>query len=74
MSENMWIAIIGIALTIIQGLSFFILTGIKSDQAEMKADQKDIWKRMYNHYHEIDCENPDCKKLKTGNVIVPHEG
>jgi len=39
----------------------------------IKLDQSDIWKRVYNHYHEIDCANPECKKLKTGNVVIPHE-
>jgi len=46
---------------------YFILVGIKTDQ-------KDIWKRLYNHYHEIDCKNDDCARAKTGNVIVPHDG
>jgi hypothetical protein len=67
MSENLLIGIIGAALTIINGLSFFILVGIKSDTA-------DLWKRLYNHYHEIECENKACAKVKTGNVVVPHEG
>jgi hypothetical protein len=67
MTENMGLALVGIAFTLIQGLCFFILVGIKADITE-------IWKRIYNHYHEIECTNNDCKKVKTGNVIIPHEG
>jgi hypothetical protein len=73
MTENFWLTIFGIVFTLIQTLSIFILTSIKSDQKEIKNDQKEIWKRIYNHYHEIACTNEDCKKVKTGNVIIPHE-
>jgi hypothetical protein len=59
--------ILEIVVVIFQVIITLFLIGIK-------MDIKDLWKRIYSHYHEIDCENPDCKKLKTGNVIVPHEG
>ena len=69
------ISVIGAALAIINGLVLFILSGIKSNQKDMKesneANQKDMWERIYNHYHEIECGNADCKKLRTGNVVVP---
>ncbi|MFA5340422.1 MAG: hypothetical protein WC332_01470 [Clostridia bacterium] len=64
--EGIVIIIIGGILTLVNALILLTLNGIKNDI-------KDLWKRVYNHYHEIDCENPDCKKLKTGNVVVPHE-
>ena len=38
---------------------------------DLKRSLNDAWKRIYDHYHEVECENKDCKKLKTGNVIVP---
>lgn len=63
---NAAVAIIGIVIAILQTIIILFLMGIK-------GDIKELWKRLYGHYHEIDCENPECKKLKTGNVIVPHE-
>ena len=65
--ETTIITIIGITLGFLQGIMIFILAGIKQDQASM-------WKRMNSHYHEISCENIDCHKLKTGNVIIPMKG
>ncbi|MDD5353500.1 MAG: hypothetical protein PHS93_10090 [Candidatus Omnitrophica bacterium] len=59
--------IIGGVLTLVNALILLTLNGIKNEI-------KDLWKRVYSHYHEIDCTNPDCKKIKTGNVVVPHEG
>jgi hypothetical protein len=64
----------GIAVAIIGGILALINALILLTLNSIKQEIKDVWKRVYNHYHEIDCENPDCKKLKTGNVIVPHEG
>ena len=61
------LTITGICIGFMQGIILFILSGIKKDQA-------DIWSRMNNHYHEISCSNDDCKKLKTGNVVIPHGG
>ncbi len=61
------ITIIGIIVVFLQGLGGYILSGIKKDQA-------DIWKRMNSHYHEVSCENTDCRMLKTGNVIIPMKG
>lgn len=67
MMDGIITIIIGGILALVNALILLTLNG-------MRTEMKDIWKRVYNHYHEIDCENPDCKKLKTGNVIVPHEG
>jgi len=61
------VTIIGIIVVFLQGLGGYILSGIKKDQA-------DIWKRMNSHYHEVSCENTDCRMLKTGNVIIPMKG
>ena len=61
------ITIIGIIVVFLQGLGGYILSGIKKDQA-------DIWKRMNSHYHEVSCDNNDCRMLKTGNVIIPMKG
>ena len=62
--ESTIITIVGISVGFLQGIGIYILSGIKKDQA-------DIWKRMNSHYHEVSCENTDCRMLKTGNVIIP---
>jgi hypothetical protein len=59
MSENAALEVIWICITLINGMGLFILIG--------------IWKRMYSHYHIIDCTNKACDARKTGDVIVPHE-
>lgn len=51
-------------LSILQALIIVILNGIKSDI-------NDLWERIYDHYHEVQCENSQCHSLRTGNVIVP---
>jgi uncharacterized membrane protein (DUF485 family) len=62
--ETTVITIIGIVLGFLQGIMIYILSGIKSDQADM-------WKRMNSHYHEVSCGNEACRHLATGNVIIP---
>lgn len=62
--ESTVINIIGISVGFLQGVIIFLLTG-------MKTDISDVWKRMNNHYHEIECNNPECRTLKTGNVVIP---
>ena len=62
--ETTVIAIIGIIVGFLQGIVIFLLSGIKAEIA-------DIWKRMNAHYHEVSCDNADCKALKTGNVVIP---
>ena len=59
------VTLVGIGVGFLQGIIIFLLAGIKAEIA-------DIWKRMNSHYHEVSCEGPDCKALKTGNVIIPH--
>ena len=57
-------AVIGITAGFLQAIIIFILASIKKDQAIM-------WKRMDNHYHEIECQNHECTALRTGNVVIP---
>ena len=56
--------IITLVIGFLQAIIIFILVGIKKDQTDM-------WKRMNSHYHEVSCDNTDCRMLKTGNVIIP---
>ena len=51
-------------LGVMQGIIILILGWIK-------IDQKDMWRRMNNHYHVVNCDNKECRSLKTGNVIIP---
>ena len=60
------VAVIGALLVILNGMGLYIMAG-------MRADMKDIWDRMYNHEHTIDCDNADCAK-KTNGVLVLHGG
>jgi hypothetical protein len=39
----------------------------------IKIDQSQQWKRLYSHFHTIDCNNSECSVRRTGDVIVPHE-
>ncbi len=58
------VAVSGVFIGILQGLILMILNGIR-------GDIKDLWSRIYDHYHEITCSNDQCHMLKTGNVVVP---
>jgi len=64
MAESAILTIAGIIITVLQTVIIFILTNMKTDIA-------DIWKRVDNHYHVVECSNADCRGLKTGNVIIP---
>jgi len=66
MTENIIITAIGGVVALLQALMIFILAGIRNDN-------KELWKRIYGHYHEIQCSNDECRTVKTGNVIVPHD-
>lgn len=78
MSENLWIGLVGFLILIIQGLVAYYVSSIndkiKTICAENKEDHKDIWSRVYGHYHEIECESAECGKVHTGNVIIPSGG
>jgi hypothetical protein len=78
MTEQIWIGIVGFLLLIIQGLVAYYMSSIndkiKSVCQDNKEAHQDMWKRIYGHYHEVDCKNDECGRVKTGNVIVPHEG
>ena len=56
----------------IAGLVIGILqTVIISMLADMRQSIDKTWRRVNNHYHEIECSNLDCHALRTGNVILP---
>lgn len=63
-TPSLMIAIIGALLVILNGLGLFIMAG-------MRQDMKDIWRRMYNHEHTIECDNVSCAS-KTNGVLIPH--
>lgn len=62
--ETTVITIIGIVIGFMQGIIIFLLSGIKKEIA-------DLWERLNNHSHEVNCSGPDCRTLHTGNVIIP---
>ena len=62
MDTNVLMIVVGF----MQAIIIFILAGIKKEVA-------DIWHRMNSHYHEVECNNDECKRLKTGNVVIPSE-
>jgi hypothetical protein len=56
----------------IAGLVIVVLqTIIASMLSDMKKSIDRTWKRINNHYHEVECSNVDCRTLRTGNVILP---
>ena len=61
------LTLVGIVIGFMQAVMIMLLLGLK-------GDIKDLWDRVYNHYHEIECPNSDCTAVKTGNVVVPHGG
>jgi hypothetical protein len=65
--ENWNVTVVGILIGFLQAMVLLVLNGIRNDI-------KDIWKRIYHHYHEVKCPNSDCNAVRTGNVIVPGEG
>lgn len=62
--EHWSIVLVGIGAGFLQAIIIFVLMSIKKDIA-------DIWSRIYDHYHEVECDSENCKTLKTGNVIIP---
>lgn len=67
MDQHWGIALVGIGVGVLQALIITLLMGIKTDIG-------DIWTRLYDHYHEVECDNNECTALKTGNVVVPGTG
>jgi hypothetical protein len=55
--------LIGSLIAILQALILFILKGLKDEQKEM-------WNRLYRHYHKVHCDHAQCKDLETGDVII----
>lgn len=60
------LVVIGIVIGFMQAIIIMLLIGLKSEL-------KDVWERVYNHYHVIECDNRDCTALHTGNVVVPQK-
>ena len=50
MGTGMVIALSAAAIGVLQALIIFILIGIRANQDAM-------WKRLNNHYHEVECDN-----------------
>lgn len=69
------IAIVGIGVTVVNGLGLYILVGIRAElravKTDMKADIEKVWRRVFRHQHEIICANNECHPIRTGGVIVP---
>lgn len=62
-SQSIAVSIIGALLVIINGLGLFIMMG-------MRQDNRDLWDRIYNHEHTIDCGNKECDAKETKGVVV----
>jgi len=58
------VGFIGIGSGLLQGIIILYLKDIKKTQDV-------IWKRLNSHYHEVHCDNDECKHLRTGNVVIP---
>ncbi len=59
------LTIVGILIGFLQAIMIMLLLGLK-------GDMKDLWDRVYNHYHEIECNRVECTAIRTGNVVIPH--
>lgn len=59
------LTIVGIFIGFLQAVMIMLLLGLK-------GDIKDLWERIYNHYHEIQCNSAECTAIRTGNVVIPH--
>lgn len=67
MDQHWSMALVGLGVGILQALIIAILMGIKTNI-------EDLWDRIYDHYHEVECDSKECTALKTGNVVVPGKG
>ena len=56
-------ALIAFAVVILGGVKFMLI--------DVQNEIRDVWKRLNSHYHEVECSNDACRKLTTGNVIIP---
>ena len=54
----------------IKTLSF----GIENLLNTTKKDNQELWNRLYNHGHEIECNNDDCHITFKGVTIPPNSG
>lgn len=80
MSENSLVAIICglIAVINIIGMSYLglvyksLLGKIETICEDNTKAHQDMWKRIYGHQHEVECENSDCGKVKATDIVIPH--
>jgi hypothetical protein len=80
MSENSLVAIICalIALLNLIGMSYLgliyrsLLSKIDTICEDNSKAHNDMWKRIYGHQHEIDCQSAECGKAKATDIIIPH--
>jgi len=59
------LVVVGVVIGFMQAIIIMLLVGLK-------GELNDVWDRIYNHYHEIECDNRDCTALHTGSVVIPH--
>lgn len=64
MNWQVTLSIVGITVAFLQVIMIYQLS-------QLKAELREIWSRLNNHYHVVECENDACKRLRTGNVIIP---
>ena len=64
--ENVAVTVIGVLLAFLQSVIIMLLSNLRNDMLGLR-------KRMYSHYHEIECNGSSCDARRTGDVIVPHE-
>lgn len=64
MDWTVTLSIVGVVVAFLQFIMVYQLH-------DLKSSFKDVWRRLNNHYHEVECNNEACKKLQTGNVIIP---
>ena len=64
MNPTVIIALVAAFVGLLQSIVIFMLNSLKSDVKEIQF-------RIYDHYHEVECQNTGCHSLRTGNVIVP---
>lgn len=80
MSESSWVAIICglMALINLIGMAYIalihksLLNKIETLCVDNTAAHQDLWRRIYGHQHEIECESSECGKAKATDIIIPH--
>lgn len=66
MSDQHWIMVIGLVIAFFQGWGIYMLSVIR-------GDNRDIWKRLNTHGHEVKvgCEGNGCKiSARVERVVI----